>query len=256
MCSVTRNYRDAEGFAHPLPFLSPLRPRNSPWAPAPTVSKRGGLSLAFLPDNPLSIPSSEPPPCSRKVPRALQRGTRMECTRLSAQRKGIRGGDSPALGPNHVPLSQPACLSGVLFSARVKRDKGCISCLVYSQYSINLRCTASIITTTIISSRLVVGKGTGNRGSLESSWLGCEAQACWVGMSVRFCALSLRPHDPHSPRPPLQCSNSSLTWSLFQAPCCTQEKSWPQGEGSYPTLSSMRERPQCPYPGILALSCS
>ena len=32
--------------------------------------------------------------------------------------------------------------------------------------------------------------GIWDRGSLKSSWLGFEAQAHWVGMSVRFYALS------------------------------------------------------------------
>lgn len=34
------------------------------------------------------------------------------------------------------------------------------------------------------------GKGIWDTGSLKSSWLGFEAQAHWVGMSVRFYALS------------------------------------------------------------------
>lgn len=38
--------------------------------------------------------------------------------------------------------------------------------------------------------RVGKGKGIWDTGSLKSSWLGFEAQAHWVGMSVRFYALS------------------------------------------------------------------
>ena len=46
VCSGANSCGDVKGFAGLLPFLSPLRPRNSPWAPASTVSKWGGSSLA------------------------------------------------------------------------------------------------------------------------------------------------------------------------------------------------------------------
>lgn len=46
----------------------------------------------------------------------------------------------------------------------------------------------------------VLGIGTG--GSLESGWLRSKAQDLWVGVSLRFCALS-RPEASQPSQPPL-----------------------------------------------------
>lgn len=46
------------------------------------------------------------------------------------------------------------------------------------------------------------GLGIGTGGSLESGWLRSKVQDLWVGVSLRFCALS-RPEASQPSQPPL-----------------------------------------------------
>lgn len=103
----------------------------------------------------------------------------------------------------------------------------------------------------------------GGKGSLESTWPRSEARAHWVGMNLRFCALS-RPEITQSPQSmptpsaQVQSHNDAKPESgdpsnhIF--PCRTHEKSWPQrGVFIITRLHSMPGRPLCPSPGILAI---